>query len=357
MVPICWACFINSTFQARLLGLAEAAAAAEAVEAVEVEAVETVEPMEAVEPVERGEEGLADVPEEAVEERPKISCDECHEAFSTASNLYEHKRSFHSEPADCLKCGKAFSSLKAMTRHAGDVHGEARGVCVTCGKTFRKKSGLDRHMASCTGGPRAARVRHDPAAAGVRRRGPVQLRLHACDKCDFLSTDRKLFRQHKLKEHPEDKVHACGLCDKAFVLRSTLAQHMSRAHRDVTFPCLGEVLDGAVVRPGCGKVFDRHDSLLRHKKICGRPKAPRPYGDLSRWQQARRADGEAAEILARLDQLDPEERKKVLLRMVKKDPSILDLLDRNPLTMDAIIGVIILWSLNTYISCLPADHP
>jgi uncharacterized C2H2 Zn-finger protein len=351
-----------NTFQARLLGLAEKAAAEEAAAAVEVEAVELVEPVEAVElvePVEAeegGEEGLAGVPGEgsdilegpkaAVEERPKISCDECHEAFSTASTLYEHKRSFHSEPANCLQCGKAFKSLKAMARHAGDVHGEARGVCATCGKTFRKKSGLDRHMADVHG----ARVRQDPPAAGVQRRRPAQPRLHACDQCDFSSTNRTLFRKHRLTEHPEDKAFACEQCDKAFVLRCTLAQHVSRSHRDVFFPCMGDVEDGVVVRPGCGKVFDRHDSLLRHKKTCGQPKAPRPYGDLSRWQQARRADGEAARILSELDRMDPEQRKRVLVRMVKRDPSILDLYDRNPITMDTVIEVIIviIQSFHTY---------
>jgi uncharacterized C2H2 Zn-finger protein len=270
--------------------------------------------------------------------RPWVPCTSCDLTFKTKRLLYDHVRSWHGEPADCPECGKAFLSQRAMLRHKEDVHGKPRGLCDFCGRGFTKKASLDRHMKSC----KAGLILEPRVVQAVKRRRGAPPRLHVCSQCDFRSTIRTAFQQHRLKEHPEDKIFACGLCDKAFVLRSTLGQHMSRAHRDVTFPCLGEVLDGAVVRPGCGKVFDRHDSMLRHKKICGRPKAPKPYEDLSRWQKARRADGEAAEILARLDQLDPEQRKKVLLRMVKRDPSILDLLDRNPLTMDAIIGVIIL---------------
>jgi DNA-directed RNA polymerase subunit M/transcription elongation factor TFIIS len=284
-----------------------------------------------------GEGGTPDGPVEDLQMRTLLPCMSCDQTFMRARLLYDHTRSHHGEPANCKECGKAFHSKRAMLRHFGDVHGDPRGVCQFCGHGFTKKSNLDKHVKSCKAGP-AREPRVEPA---VRRRAPAPTRQHACDLCDFCSPSRRLFLQHRLKDHPEDKVHACGQCDKAFVLKSTLTQHISRSHSDWTFPCMGEVVDGAVVRLGCGKVFNRHDTLLRHKKTCGRPKVQKPFVELSRWQKARRADRKATEILSTLDQLDPEERRKVLLRMVKKDPDILDQLDRNPLTMDTILEVIL----------------
>ena len=43
--------------------------------------------------------------------KPRVSCDECHKTFTSASTLYHHKRALHGtgKPYECTQCGARFN--------------------------------------------------------------------------------------------------------------------------------------------------------------------------------------------------------------------------------------------------------
>ncbi|XP_006162095.1 zinc finger protein 496 isoform X2 [Tupaia chinensis] len=155
------------------------------------------------------------------------------------------------------------SMARRSTAEGGEAQTSKKSyVCPNCGKIFRWRVNFIRHL-------RSRREREKP---------------HACSVCGELFSDSEDLDGH-LETHEAQKPYRCGACGKSFRLNAHLLSHR-RMHLQPDTCELGEMRDpggsgseggspDARLEPrkdklqfrccDCGKVFQRHDHLARHR--------------------------------------------------------------------------------------------
>ncbi|XP_048391224.1 zinc finger protein 142 isoform X2 [Stegostoma tigrinum] len=120
------------------------------------------------------------------------SCPACEEKFTVSNSLKEHMKTHKEErqPLDCFEGGCSFTAdeRKDFVRHLKEVHGAKAIECRyrTCGSLFGTEAGMEAH----------------------RR---THYAFH-CDQCDFVCSNKHVFRRHKRRGHPGSEELACSFC-------------------------------------------------------------------------------------------------------------------------------------------------
>ncbi|XP_053428719.1 zinc finger protein 496 isoform X2 [Nycticebus coucang] len=164
-------------------------------------------------------------------------------------------------------------SLHASHLSSAEAGGEGQTskksyVCPNCGKIFRWRVNFIRHL-------RSRREREKP---------------HECSVCGEMFSDSEDLDGH-LETHEAQKPYRCGACGKSFRLNSHLLSHR-RIHLQPDRPERGASED-AGEEPGdaqekseselsyqccdCGKGFQRHDQLVRHRSYFHPKDKARPF--------------------------------------------------------------------------------
>uniref|UniRef100_H0WK44 Zinc finger protein 496 n=1 Tax=Otolemur garnettii TaxID=30611 RepID=H0WK44_OTOGA len=164
-------------------------------------------------------------------------------------------------------------SLRASHRSSAEAGGDGQTskksyVCPNCGKIFRWRVNFIRHL-------RSRREREKP---------------HECSVCGEMFSDSEDLDGH-LETHEAQKPYRCGACGKSFRLNSHLLSHR-RIHLQPDRPEQGASED-AGEEPGdtqekseselgyqccdCGKGFQRHDQLVRHRSHFHPKDKARPF--------------------------------------------------------------------------------
>ncbi|XP_043550281.1 zinc finger protein 142 isoform X2 [Chiloscyllium plagiosum] len=120
------------------------------------------------------------------------SCPACEEKFTVSNSLKEHMKTHKEErrPLDCFEGGCTYTAeeRKDFVRHLKEVHGARAIECRyrTCGSLFGTEAGMEAH----------------------RR---THYAFH-CDQCDFVCSNKHVFRRHKRRGHPGSEELACSFC-------------------------------------------------------------------------------------------------------------------------------------------------
>ncbi|XP_039320133.2 zinc finger protein 496 isoform X2 [Saimiri boliviensis] len=170
-------------------------------------------------------------------------------------------------------------SLPASHRSSAEAGGEVQSsgksyVCPNCGKIFRWRVNFIRHL-------RSRREREKP---------------HECSVCGELFSDSEDLDGH-LESHAAQKPHRCGACGKSFRLNAHLLSHRrihlqpdrlqpvkkreQAASEDVDEGPNGPLENGQAKLSfqccDCGKAFQRHDHLARHRSHFHLKDKARPF--------------------------------------------------------------------------------
>ena len=81
-----------------------------------------------------------------IHHEPKsFQCERCLRFFRRKDELTRHVTN---QLMECTKCGQVFCSLRSLSRHIQQVHGQnlKKYECSKCGKSYRQRSGLHYHM-------------------------------------------------------------------------------------------------------------------------------------------------------------------------------------------------------------------
>ncbi|MBZ3891930.1 Zinc finger protein 496 [Sciurus carolinensis] len=169
------------------------------------------------------------------------------------------------------------STLPASRRDSAEVGGEVQTskksyVCPNCGKIFRWRVNFIRHL-------RSRREQEKP---------------HECSVCGELFSDSEDLDGH-LEAHEAQKPYRCGACGKSFRLNSHLLSHRRIHLQPDRRPRVQEagvpeapaadaraLLEKSKAKLGvqcrdCGKLFQRHDQLVRHRSSIHPKDEGRPF--------------------------------------------------------------------------------
>ncbi|XP_049944708.1 zinc finger protein 816-like isoform X1 [Schistocerca serialis cubense] len=135
----------------------------------------------------------------------RYSCGQCGRSFGRSDNLREHERLHGGESYGCDVCGSVFSQPSQLKRHARLHTGERRFRCDVCGKAFRERRYLRDHLRVHTGE-----------------------RPFACHVCGKSFTQAAHMRVHA-RLHTGERRHGCDVCGKLFFRRTHLKLH-ARVH-------------------------------------------------------------------------------------------------------------------------------
>ncbi|KAK7487338.1 hypothetical protein BaRGS_00021427, partial [Batillaria attramentaria] len=186
------------------------------------------------------------------------SCDVCGKTFSDVSSLKRHAR-LHTEQHQhaCERCSKVFWDQGSLKRHRqrgckpgmsgddvkvepevkADPAGDAKFLCTQCKKVFPTKEDLTLHE-------KAHRVTPDLRCAVCRKSfpDPASLRRHA-------------------RMHSSSRPYACDVCHKGFADNGSLAKHRARG----CYPLSAATLDAEKLPcVDCGKVFSDQANFDLH---------------------------------------------------------------------------------------------
>ncbi|XP_036053373.1 zinc finger protein 496 isoform X3 [Onychomys torridus] len=162
---------------------------------------------------------------------------------------------------------------RGSTEGGGEVQTSQKSyVCPSCGKIFRWRVNFIRHMRS-------------------RR----EQKPHKCSVCGELFSDSEDLDGH-LETHEVQKPYRCTVCGKSFRLNSHLLSHRRIHLQPERQPPVKKSEEGASETEGtgaralmekskaklgfrcgnCGKSFQRHDHLVRHRSHCHLKSEARP---------------------------------------------------------------------------------
>ncbi|XP_032880825.1 zinc finger protein 142 isoform X2 [Amblyraja radiata] len=138
------------------------------------------------------------------------ACPACEEKFTVSNALKEHMKSHKEErgPLGCTEggCGYTAPERKDFVRHLHEAHGARAVECRyrTCGSLFGTEAGMEAH----------------------RR---THYAFH-CDQCDFVCSNKHVFRRHKRRGHPGSEELPCAFCPYKTFNPVEFNDHVGKMH-------------------------------------------------------------------------------------------------------------------------------
>ncbi|XP_059823543.1 zinc finger protein 142 isoform X2 [Hypanus sabinus] len=138
------------------------------------------------------------------------ACPACQEKFTVSNALKEHMKTHKEERQllHCLEgdCGYMAEERKDLVRHLEEVHGTQAVECRyrACGSLFASEASMEAH----------------------RR---THYAFH-CDQCDFVCSNKHVFRRHKRRGHPGSEELACDFCPYKTFNPVEFSDHVGKMH-------------------------------------------------------------------------------------------------------------------------------
>ncbi|NWX98164.1 ZN142 protein, partial [Nothoprocta ornata] len=203
---------------------------------------------------------------------PSLQCPNCHKFFTSKSKLKIHMMREAGEKAHrCPLCHYSSVEKNALNRHMASMHEDISNFysdvysCPVCEEKFRLSQALKEHLKthkaepkrlSCFQGgcdyfaeDRKEFVRHLKDAHGIKA---VECRYHACSllfgtaeameahrkthyafhcqQCDFICSNKHVFRKHKKQGHPGSEQLQCSFCPYATFNPVEFHDHVGKMH-------------------------------------------------------------------------------------------------------------------------------
>lgn len=203
---------------------------------------------------------------------PSLQCPNCQKYFTSKSKLKIHLLRETGEKAHhCPLCRYSSVEKNALNRHMASMHEDISNFysdvysCPVCQETFRLSQALKEHLKthkaetkglSCFQGDcgyctddRKDFVRHLKEAHGIKA---VECKYHACSllfatpeamethrkahyafhcqQCDFVCSNKHVFRKHKKQGHPGSEQLQCGFCPYATFNPVEFHDHVGKMH-------------------------------------------------------------------------------------------------------------------------------
>uniref|UniRef100_A0A8C6ZBS4 Zinc finger protein 142 n=1 Tax=Nothoprocta perdicaria TaxID=30464 RepID=A0A8C6ZBS4_NOTPE len=203
---------------------------------------------------------------------PSLQCPNCHKFFTSKSKLKIHMMREAGEKAHrCPLCHYSSVEKNALNRHMASMHEDISNFysdvysCPVCEEKFRLSQALKEHLKthkaepkrlSCFQGgcdyfaeDRKEFIRHLKDAHGIKA---VECRYHACSllfgtaeameahrkthyafhcqQCDFICSNKHVFRKHKKQGHPGSEQLQCSFCPYATFNPVEFQNHVGKMH-------------------------------------------------------------------------------------------------------------------------------
>ncbi|NXP30284.1 ZN142 protein, partial [Leiothrix lutea] len=203
---------------------------------------------------------------------PSLQCPNCHKYFTSKSKLKIHMMRETGEKAHrCPLCHYSSVEKNALNRHMASMHENISNFysdvysCPVCEEKFRLSQALKDHLKthkaepkrlSCFHGDcsycaedRKEFVRHLKDAHGIKA---VECKYHACSllfgtaeameahrkthyafhcqQCDFICSNKHVFRKHKKQGHPGSEQLQCSFCPYATFNPVEFHDHVGKMH-------------------------------------------------------------------------------------------------------------------------------
>ncbi|NWU09071.1 ZN142 protein, partial [Cephalopterus ornatus] len=203
---------------------------------------------------------------------PSLQCPNCHKYFTSKSKLKIHIMRETGEKAHrCPLCHYSSVEKNALNRHMASMHEDISNFysdiysCPVCEEKFRLSQALKEHLKthkaepkrlSCFQGgcdycaeDRKEFVRHLKDAHGIKA---VECKYHACSllfgtaeameahrkthyafhcqQCDFICSNKHVFRKHKKQGHPGSEQLQCSFCPYATFNPVEFHDHVGKMH-------------------------------------------------------------------------------------------------------------------------------
>ncbi|NXN52782.1 ZN142 protein, partial [Rynchops niger] len=203
---------------------------------------------------------------------PSLQCPNCHKYFTSKSKLKIHMMRETGEKAHrCPLCHYSSVEKNALNRHMASMHEDISNFysdvysCPVCEEKFRLSQALKEHLKthktepkrlSCFQGgcgycaeDRKEFVRHLKDVHGIKA---VECKYHACSllfgtaeameahrkthyafhcqQCDFICSNKHVFRKHKKQGHPGSEQLQCSFCPYATFNPVEFHDHVGKMH-------------------------------------------------------------------------------------------------------------------------------
>ncbi|KFQ57415.1 Zinc finger protein 142, partial [Pelecanus crispus] len=203
---------------------------------------------------------------------PSLQCPNCHKYFTSKSKLKIHMMRETGEKAHrCPLCHYSSVEKNALNRHMASMHEDISNFysdvysCPVCEEKFRLSQALKEHLKthkaepkrlSCFQGgcnycaeDRKEFVRHLKDTHGIKA---VECKYHACSllfdtaeameahrkthyafhcqQCDFICSNKHVFRKHKKQGHPGSEQLQCSFCPYATFNPVEFHDHVGKMH-------------------------------------------------------------------------------------------------------------------------------
>ncbi|XP_054031610.1 zinc finger protein 142 [Dryobates pubescens] len=203
---------------------------------------------------------------------PSLQCPNCHKYFTSKSKLKIHMMRETGEKAHrCPLCHYSSVEKNALNRHMASMHEDISNFysdvysCPVCEEKFRLSQALKEHLKSHKAEPkklscfqggcdycteeRKEFVRHLKDAHGIKA---VECKYYACSllfstaeameahrkthyafhcqQCDFICSNKHVFRKHKKQGHPGSEQLQCSFCPYATFNPVEFHDHVGKMH-------------------------------------------------------------------------------------------------------------------------------
>uniref|UniRef100_A0A8C8VNK1 Zinc finger protein 142 n=1 Tax=Pelusios castaneus TaxID=367368 RepID=A0A8C8VNK1_9SAUR len=203
---------------------------------------------------------------------PSLQCLNCQKYFTSKSKLKIHMmREMGQKTHHCPLCHYSSVEKNALNRHMASMHENICNfysdvyTCPVCQEPFRLSQALKEHLKSHKAEPKRLNcfqgdcgycsedrkefLRHLKEAHGIKA---VECKYHACSllfgtaeameahrkthyafhcqQCDFICSNKHIFRKHKKQGHPGSEQLQCGFCPYATFNPVEFHDHVGKMH-------------------------------------------------------------------------------------------------------------------------------
>ncbi|XP_065527663.1 zinc finger protein 142 isoform X2 [Lathamus discolor] len=203
---------------------------------------------------------------------PSLQCPNCHKYFTSKSKLKIHMmRETGEKTHRCPLCHYSSVEKNALNRHMASMHEDISNFysdvysCPVCDEKFRLSQALKEHLKTHKAEPRRLScfqgdcdycvedrkefVRHLKDAHSIKA---VECKYHACSllfstteameahrkthyafhcqQCDFICSNKHIFRKHKKQGHPGSEQLQCSFCPYATFNPVEFHDHVGKMH-------------------------------------------------------------------------------------------------------------------------------